>query len=186
MDQDVALEVRFVVLDADGVLTDGGIYVLDGVDGRPFQLRRFHVQDGLAVKMLERAGIEVAIVSGRDSPALRERARELGIREIHQVAPAEKVDTVGSMLESRGLEWSQVACMADDLADLALMRRVALPAAVPNGVDEVRAEATWISDRSGGEGAVREFTESLLKARGQWDDLVREYVAGSGSDPDAS
>lgn len=184
MDRDVARAIRLVVLDADGVLTDGGIYVLDGLDGRPFQLRRFHVQDGLAVKMLERAGIETAIVSGRDSPALRERARELGIREVHQVSPSEKVPTVEGMVGSRGLEWSQVACVADDLADLALMRRVGLPAAVANGVEEVKAEAAWISRRSGGEGAVREFVEALLEARGQWDDLVRAYV--EAAEPDGS
>lgn len=182
MDRDVARAIRLVVLDSDGVLTDGGIYVLDGVDGRPFQLRRFHVQDGLAVKMLERAGIETTIVSGRDSPALRERARELGVREVHQVSPYEKVPTVQAMLRSRGLEWSQVACVADDLADLALLRRVGLPAAVPNGVDEVKSEATWISRRSGGEGAVRDFVETLLKARGEWEDLVRDYVEAAEPD----
>lgn len=182
MERDVAMGIRLVVLDADGVLTDGGIYVLDGVDGRPFQLRRFHVRDGLAVKMLERAGIETAIVSGRDSPALRERARELGIEEVHQVSPAEKVPTVEAMLRSRGLDWSAVACLADDLADLGLLRRVGLPAAVADGVREVRAEAAWISRRPGGDAAVREFVETLLETRGQWDDVVRDYVGSAQPD----
>lgn len=182
LDAATAGRVRMVVFDADGVLTDGGIYVADGVDGEPFQMRRFHVQDGLAVHLLGEAGVEPAIVSGRGSPALRERARELGVDEIHQVPPRGKVGVVEGMLDDRGLGWDQLACLADDLADLGLMERAGLPAAVANAVPEIRAAARWQSETPGGHGAVREFVESLLRARGQWDDLVRAYVA-SGRAP---
>lgn len=177
MDGATARRIRLLVLDADGVLTDGGIYVADGVEGEPFQLRRFHVRDGMAVHFLREAGIEPVIVSGRGSPALRERARELGIDEIHQVPPHRKVPVVERMLAERGLTWSEVASLADDLADAAVMERAALPAAVADAVEEVRERAAWVSETPGGHGALREFTEALLRARGEWDDLAEAYVA---------
>jgi 3-deoxy-D-manno-octulosonate 8-phosphate phosphatase (KDO 8-P phosphatase) len=173
----IARRIRFLVLDADGVLTDGGIYVADGVGGEPFQLRRFHVRDGVALYLLRESGIEVAVVSGRSSPAVLERARELEIDEVHQVGPWEKVAVVGELLERRGLGWGEVACLADDLADLALLERVALPAAVADAAAEVRGAALWCSSRPGGQGAVREFGEALLRARGEWEERVAAYVA---------
>ncbi len=176
IDPSLASRVRLLVLDADGVLTDGGIYVADGVDGDPFQLRRFHVRDGLAVHLLRQAGIEPVIVSGRDSPALRERARELEIDEVHQVTPWEKVPVVDDLLEARGHTWENAACLADDLADAAVLERVALPAAVADAVPEIRARADWTGEVPGGHGAVREFVEALLRARGQWDDVVQDFV----------
>lgn len=176
IEPDVARRIGLLVLDADGVLTDGGIYVADGVDGRPFQLRRFHVRDGLAIHLLREAGIEPVIVSGRDSPALRARARELGIDEVHQVAPERKVAVVEEMLDARELGWEEAASLADDLADAAVMERVALPAAVADAVSEVRERAAWVSETPGGHGAVREFTEALLTARGEWDEQVEAYV----------
>lgn len=176
MDPGAASRIRLLVLDADGVLTDGGIYVADGVGGEPFQFRRFHVRDGLAIHLLRRGGIEPVIVSGRDSPALRERARELEIEEVHQVDPREKVPVVEGLLQDRGLTWDQAACLADDLADAAVLERVALPAAVADAVPEVRARAAWTGEVPGGRGAVREFVEALLRARGQWDGLVEDFV----------
>ena len=176
IDPAVARAIRLVVLDADGVLTDGGIYVADGLDGRPFQLRRFHVRDGLGVVMLRRAGIEPIVVSGRDSPAVRARADELRIDEVHQVSPDRKVEVVGGLLEERGLGWEEAACVADDLADAALLERVGLPAAVADAVPEVLERADWVATRRGGDAAVREFVEALLEARGEWDGLVEAYL----------
>jgi len=173
----LARGLRLVVLDADGVLTDGGIYVADGVGGEPFQLRRFHVRDGLGLHLLRTAGIEPVIVSGRSSPAVRERAAELGIGEVHQVDATEKVEVVEGLLQARGLQWREIGCLADDLPDLALMERVGLPAAVADAADEVRRAARWCSTRPGGQGAVREFAEALLRARGEWEDRVEEYVS---------
>lgn len=182
---DTARNVELLVLDADGVLTDGGIYVADGVDGEPFQLRRFHVRDGMAVHLLRQAGIEPVVVSGRDSPAVRERARELRIDEVHQVTPWNKVPVVRGLLDDRGLTWSHAACLADDLADIAVMEAAALPACVADAVPEIRRRADWIGERPGGRAAVREFTEALLQARGQWDDVVEAYLerARGGSGP---
>lgn len=172
----VARRIRLLVLDADGVLTDGGIYVADGVGGEPFQLRRFHVRDGVAIHLLRAAGVEPVIVSGRASAAVRERALELGIEEVHQVLPWEKVAVVRGLADGRGLRWNEIACLADDLPDLALLERVGLPASVADAAPEVRSAALWCSTRRGGDAAVREFAEALLRARGEWEERVAAYV----------
>lgn len=181
----LARGVRLVVLDADGVLTDGGIYIVDGPEGKPYGLRRFHVRDGMGIHFLRRAGLEVAVVSGKQSPAVRARAEELGIEEVHQVGPYDKVRTVGGLLERLGCGWEAVACLADDLADLPLLERVGLPAAVSDAAPEVRGRAVWRSTVPGGHGAVREFAEALLRSRGEWSRLVEAYVA-EGREQEAS
>ncbi len=176
MNPDLARRIRLVVLDVDGVMTDGAIYAAETADGGSVDLRRFHVHDGIGVFMLHHAGIGVAMVSAQQSPAVSRRARQLMIEEAHQVDWHAKLRTVAELLKRRRVEWSEVACLADDLADLALLRRVALPAAVANAVPEIRDAAHWCGTVSGGEGAVREFAEALLRARGEWDDLVERYV----------
>lgn len=183
--EETALAVELLVLDADGVLTDGGIYVIDGYDGEPYQLRRFHVRDGMAVHLLRQAGIEPVIVSGRGSPAVRERARELKIDEVHQVTPWNKVPVIGELLDARGLGWEDAACLADDLADIAVMEKAALPACVADAVPEIRSRAAWIGERPGGAAAVREFAEDLLRARHQWTEVVEAYLerARGGAGP---
>lgn len=182
MNTELARAIRLVVFDVDGVLTDGGIYVAESESGEVIGLRRFHVQDGIGVYMLHRADIEVALVSAKQSAAVRERARQLRVEEVHQVHWDGKVGAVAGMLEKRGLEWSAVACLADDLADLALLERVGLPAAVANAVPEVKRLAAWEGRVPGGSGAVREFCEALLRARGEWDDLVTQYVRCGGAE----
>lgn len=128
------------------------------------------------MKLLEWAGVEVAIVSGRVSQATSIRARELGIRECHQDGGAQKVRVIKKMLDDRGLDWGQVAMLADDLPDLAVLRRVGLPAAVANATEVARRECLWQGEKVGGSGAVREFCEALLKARGEWEAQVERYV----------
>lgn len=171
-----ALDVRVVLLDADGVMTDGGLYISADEQGQT-EGRRFHVHDGLAIHMLLRAELHVAVVSGKISLAVRRRAEALGIREVHQVSPFGKLETVDDILRRTGATWDQAAFLADDLADLPVLREVGLPAAVANAVPEVKESAVWVGDVRGGDGAVREFTEDLLRARGQWTSLVEEYVA---------
>ncbi|MEJ2678164.1 MAG: HAD hydrolase family protein [Gemmatimonadota bacterium] len=170
---ELADRVRLVVLDVDGVLTDNGVYVGRSETG-PVELKRFHVQDGLGIKMMVWAGIEVVLVSGRVSHATTLRAAELGI-EAHQDGGARKIPLLETIMERVGADWDQVAMVADDLADLPVLRKVGLPVAVANGVAEVRAQARWCTRRPGGEGAVREFAEALLKGRGIWSDLVDAY-----------
>jgi 3-deoxy-D-manno-octulosonate 8-phosphate phosphatase (KDO 8-P phosphatase) len=172
--RELASRVRMVVLDVDGVLTDNGIYIGRTTGGDTVEMKRFHVMDGLAIKMLQWAGLRVVLVSGRESPATELRAAELGV-ECRQVAAGYKIPVVTELLESEGMEWDALAMVADDLADLPIMRRAGLPVAVSNAVGEVLAEAAWVTNRPGGEGAVRDFAEALLHARGQWPTLVRAY-----------
>lgn len=174
---DVAGRIRLVILDSDGVMTDGGIYTSVDAEGRSFGMRRFHVQDGIAVFLLRRAGVRVAIVSGKLSPALDARGRELGIDDVFTVDARDKLATVAGLLVRDGIEWSEVACLGDDLADLPLLERVGLPGAVANAVPEVRAAAAWHGQRAGGDGAVREFAEALLRVDGRWTDLLEAYLS---------
>jgi len=175
IDPQVAGRIRLVVLDVDGVLTDGGVYVGARPGQDAIELKRFDIQDGLGIKMLRWAGIEVAIVSGRVSEATSWRAAELGIDECHQDPGAKKLPIVQKMLDDRGLGWDEAAMVGDDLADLPILERVALPVAVSNAVPEVHAVSRWTTGVPGGRGAVREFARALLTARGEWDRLVRQY-----------
>lgn len=175
--RDLARAVQLVLLDVDGVLTDGGIYLGGLADGTAFEMKRFEITDGLGVSLLKSAGIRVAIVTGRTSQAVRLRAAELGIDEVEQDPDARKLLAAEGVLRRAGVDWSAVACIADDLADLPLLRRAALPVAVANAVPEVREAARWHTRRPGGSGAVREFAESLLKARGEWADLVERFLS---------
>ncbi|MFV2006951.1 MAG: KdsC family phosphatase [Longimicrobiales bacterium] len=176
LDADLARAVRLVVLDVDGVLTDGGVYVGVTASREAVELKRFDIQDGLGVKMLLWAGIEVALVSGRVSESTSIRAAEMGVTECHQDAGAEKLPIVHDLLERKGLAWTDVAMVADDLADLPVFLRAGLRVAVANAVPEVTRVAHWCTKSSGGEGAVREFSRALLSARGEWERLVDEYM----------
>ncbi len=176
IDPSLAARVRVVLLDVDGVMTDGGIYMGEA-EGSVTEGRRFHVHDGLALHMLRRAGLPAAIVSGKVSGPARRRAEDLGIAEIHQVSPFGKLGAVQGILDRLGASWEQAAFLADDLADLPVLREVGLPAAVANAVPEVRGAAAWVGSTPGGHGAVREFVEALLSARGEWASLVQDYVA---------
>ena len=173
---DQARRIRVVLLDADGVMTDGGLYV-SADEERVTEGRRFHVHDGLGIHMLRRADLVVAIVSGKVSAPVRRRAEALGIMEVHQVSPFGKLEAVDDILRRVGATWDEAAFLADDLADLPVLREVGLPAAVANAVPEVKEAADWVGDVCGGAGAVREFSEALLRGRAEWDALVEGYVA---------
>ncbi|MBW3629901.1 MAG: HAD-IIIA family hydrolase [Gemmatimonadetes bacterium] len=172
-----ASAVRLVVLDVDGVLTDGGIYLGASGSGEKVEMKRYEITDGLGVRLLQDAGLQVAIVSGRESVSVRLRAEELQISECHQDAGANKLPIVISLMERVGVDWNEVAFVSDDIADIPVLRRVGLAAAVANAVPEVRALAHWVATRRGGHGAVREFAEALLHARGEWSGRVDSYVA---------
>jgi 3-deoxy-D-manno-octulosonate 8-phosphate phosphatase (KDO 8-P phosphatase) len=178
---ELAAAVRLLLLDVDGVLTDAGVYVGEVEGGSPIELKRYDIQDGIGIRLLQDSGIEVALVSGRVSRSTALRAEELGL-ECFQDAGAQKLPYVRRMLDRRGLDWSQAAMLGDDLPDLAVLRRVGLPAAVGNAVPEVRREAVWVGRRSGGRGAVREFARALLDARGEWDKAVEAYVAARSTE----
>lgn len=172
-----ARNVRLVVLDVDGVLTDAGVYIGEAGTVSLVELKRFDIQDGLGIKFLQLAGLEVAVVSGRYSSATESRARELGITEVHQDNGARKVEAIQGILDRKGWSWDQVAMVADDLPDLAVIRRAGFPVGVANAQPEILAEVSWVTGAPGGRGAVREFARALLQARGDWDRLVEEYAS---------
>jgi 3-deoxy-D-manno-octulosonate 8-phosphate phosphatase (KDO 8-P phosphatase) len=173
----LALGIKLVILDVDGVLTDGGVYVGTDAAGSPVEMKRFDIQDGLGIQLLRSAGIEVALVSGRKSQATAIRARELGLVECHQEEGGHKLPAVVGLMRRMGVDWSEVAMVGDDLPDLPVLRKVALPIAVGNAVREVREVARWSARREGGRGAVREFARVLLEARGEWSAQVDAYCA---------
>lgn len=181
---ELARRIRLVALDVDGVLTENGVYIGTTSAGETVELKRFDILDGLGINLLRRAGIEVVLISGRYSAATKVRADELGI-ECFQTPGGRKLPAFRELLERHGLGWDEIAFVADDLADLPALRKVALPVAVANAVPEVRALARWRTRRTGGDGAVREFAEALLKARGEWPSMVEAYCRereGSGYD----
>ena len=182
IDQQLARRIRFVGFDVDGVLTDGGVY-LGAVDGlaegeasRRFELKRYDIQDGIGMEFLRIAGIRLAIVTGRVSESVRHRARELGIEDVAQDPQAMKLGGLTRILQQRNIDWADVAFVGDDFPDTPIMRKVGLPVAVGNAVPEVKQIAKVQLERAGGRGAVREFAELLLKARGEWDRTWTTYV----------
>ena len=158
-----AARIRLLVLDVDGVLTDGGLVY--GASGE--ETKRFHVHDGLAVVAARKAGLQVAVLSSRASAAVTRRMTELGVSEVHQ-GVADKGSALTALCERLGLRAAEVAVMGDDLPDLAAMAHAGLALAPANAVAEVKRAADWVARRRGGDGAVREAVEMLLKARRAW------------------
>jgi 3-deoxy-D-manno-octulosonate 8-phosphate phosphatase (KDO 8-P phosphatase) len=172
---DLARGIRLVILDVDGVLTDGGLYIGATADGNPVELKRFDITDQLGIKMLVWSGIQVVLLSGRVSPSNRLRATELGI-PFREGPGGWKLEHVEALHAEYGATWEETACLCDDLPDVPILKRAAIAAVVANAVPEAHAIANWRAQRSGGHGAVREFAEALLHARGEWTTRVTEYL----------
>ncbi len=177
LDAALARRLKLVGFDVDGVLTDGGVYVGQAAD-QPVELKRFHVNDGLAIKLLRDAGLVVVFVSARRSEATELRARELKVDEL--VQDNHKLPAFEAMLARRGVTWDESAFVGDDIPDLPILRRVALPIAVANAVPEVKAAVRLVTAAAGGQAAVREVAEIILKARGVWEELVQQYLQERG------
>lgn len=176
LEPQLAARIRLVCFDVDGVLTDGGV-ILGDAAGQRVELKRYDIQDGLGIKMLQQASILTAIITGRESESVALRAKELAVDEVVQDNQARKLPALRRILERRGLDWSEVAFVGDDLPDIAVMRAVGLPVAVGNASSDALRVAKLRLEKSGGAGAVREFCEVLLRARGEWDAQVERYVA---------
>lgn len=175
IDEMTARRVKFVVFDVDGVLTDGGVYLGD-VDGRRLEFKRYDIQDGLGILLLRWSGIKVGIITGRVSESVALRAAELKVDELVQDDQARKLPALRKICQRLEIGLDEVAFVGDDLPDVGVLREVGLPVAVANATDAARSAATMQLARCGGAGAVREFCELLLRARGEWDELVERYV----------
>jgi 3-deoxy-D-manno-octulosonate 8-phosphate phosphatase (KDO 8-P phosphatase) len=175
LEPELARRIRLVGLDVDGVLTDNGVYV-GMVQGKPAELKRFDIQDGIGVVLLRLAGLRVVILSGRRSDATELRATELAVDACLQEHYASKVPAFGALLERFGVAWEEAAFLGDDLPDVPVLGRVGLPVAVANATADARAVARHTTRASGGRGAVREFVEDLLRARGEWEQTVAAYL----------
>ncbi len=167
--------IKLLLLDVDGVLTDGRTY-MDG-DGR--ESLAFSIQDGVGLKLWQRSGRLVGVLSGRDVPAVRHRAEQLKI-DITVLGRNDKMNAYEQILAENGLTDGQVAYMGDDLLDLAVMGRVAYSIAPANAVEPVRAAACHVTSRRGGDGAVSEAVLHLLDRAGEWAGHLASYRAGSG------
>lgn len=162
-----AKSIVLLLLDVDGVLTDGRIIV----DDRGMETKQFHVRDGQGISLLIRAGIEVGLISARSSPSVRHRAKELGIRLVRQ-GVRNKLLAYEEIRRSRGLSNSQIAYIGDDLIDLPILRSAGLAVSVADGSADLRSAVDWVTASGGGLGAVREVAELLLKSQNKWRDAI--------------
>lgn len=188
IEPDLARRIRVIGLDVDGVLTDGGVY-LGATRDEPsaltsFELKRYDIQDGLGLHLLRLAGLKLVIITGRVSESVAMRASELQADAVVQDPHARKLPALRRVLHELHCTLDECAFLGDDLPDLSVLRHVALPVAVGNAVPEVRRTAKLHLTARGGFGAIREFAEALLNARGEWSDLVERYVAERSVDAD--
>ena len=165
-----AQKIKLLLLDVDGVLTDGGIYI----DDRGIESKRFDVRDGQGIALLRRAGIEVGFISGRSSNLVRRRAKELGVRIVFQ-GVRDKATIYNRIKRRAGLKDDQIAYIGDDIADLAILRQVGLAVAVQDSWSGLKEAVDYVTGAEGGRGAVREASELLLKAQEHLNYITKLY-----------
>ncbi len=169
-----AARIKLLLMDVDGVLTDGRLIIVPAPDGGMFETKAFDSQDGIALQWLSWNGIATGVISGRDSPATTERARQVKMTYVYQ-GHIEKVPIVQEILEKSGIAPEETAYAGDDLTDVVVMRRVGLAIATANARAEVKRAAHYITTAPGGQGAIREVVELLLQAKGLWSDILKKY-----------
>ena len=166
-----ASRIKLLLMDCDGVLTDGRLWLLD--DGG--EQKCFNTHDGLGLDLFHRAGLKSGIITGRSARAVERRASELGVDFVRQ-GDAQKLQAFEEILRLAGADENSVAFVGDDLTDIPLMRRSELAIAVADAVEETRLAAHYVTAAKGGRGAVREVIELILKSQGRWHDLVEQYL----------
>ncbi len=171
-----ARRIRLLLMDVDGVLTDGRIWLLSMPDGTATEMKAFHAHDGAGLKLAQLGGLRTGLITGRDSAATARRAQELGMEFVYQNC-AEKIRAYNEILQRSGLKDAEVAYVADDLPDLPVLKRVGFAVAVANAAPEVKRAAHYVTRTPGGEGALREVVEVILKAQGKWQRVLRKARA---------
>jgi 3-deoxy-D-manno-octulosonate 8-phosphate phosphatase (KDO 8-P phosphatase) len=171
-----ARKIKLLLMDVDGVMTDGKLYNIAGPDGAIVETKGFDTQDGIGLQWLSWNNIRTGVISGRVSPATAERCRQCNCAYVYQ-GHIEKIPILEEILKDAGLSGDEVAYMGDDLTDVVLFRRVGLAVAVANARPEVRQRAHMVTTAEGGRGAVREVCELLLKSQGHWTGLLNRYDA---------
>jgi 3-deoxy-D-manno-octulosonate 8-phosphate phosphatase (KDO 8-P phosphatase) len=168
--QHKAKKIKLLLLDVDGVLTDGGIFI----DDRGDEIKRFNVRDGQGITLLQRAGIQVGFITGRSSNVVRHRARELAVKIVCQ-GVQDKVATYDSLKRKTRLADEQIAYIGDDIADLPILRKAGLSVAVRDAWTGVKSTVDYVTRAGGGQGAIREVSELLLRAQNIWKDLEKKH-----------
>ncbi|HEY0544932.1 MAG TPA: HAD hydrolase family protein [Pyrinomonadaceae bacterium] len=166
-----AARIKLLLMDCDGVLTDGRIELLENGD----ESKTFHTRDGHGIVLMHRAGLSTGIISGRSSTLVERRARELGMQHVRQ-GTWDKIKDYEELLAEAGTDEASVAFIGDDVTDIPLMQRAGFAVAVADAVPETLAAAHYVTGLPGGFGAVREVCELILKAQGQWSDLMKRYI----------
>ncbi|HEY1757225.1 MAG TPA: HAD hydrolase family protein [Bryobacteraceae bacterium] len=172
--QERAAKVHLLLMDVDGVLTDGRLFNVPGPDGKMVETKGFDSQDGIALQWLEWNGIHSGVISGRVSPATEERARQVKMTYIYQ-GHIEKIPILEEIQRTSGVSFAEIAYVGDDLTDIVVMRRVGLAIAPANARQEVKRAAHYVTAASGGRGAIREVVELILSAQGLWADILKKY-----------
>ena len=170
----IAAGVKVLLMDVDGVLTDGKLYFVPDAQGKMTETKAFDAQDGIALRWLKWYDVKTGVISGRDSPATAERARQVDMTWVFQ-GHIEKIPLFEQIMAEANVSKDEVAYIGDDLTDVVIMRRVGLSFAPANARNEVKHSASAVTQASGGAGAVREVIEVLLKARGVWGELLTKY-----------
>jgi len=176
LDRDLASRIRLIVVDVDGTMTDGSLVIGSGGE----EIKSFSVRDGIGIKFAQEAGLEVALLSGRRSAIVEKRAEMLGIKLV-RLGYDMKLPVVEELAGSLGVGLDAVAYIGDDVVDLVPIRKVALGVAVADAAEDILAAADAVAEAPGGHGAVREVIESILRARGDWDEVVTSYLTRSGA-----
>jgi 3-deoxy-D-manno-octulosonate 8-phosphate phosphatase (KDO 8-P phosphatase) len=166
-----AKQIKILLMDVDGTITDGSVTLLSTADGTALEIKTFDAHDGQGLTLARTAGLRTGVITGRESPALRRRARELGIEFVYEKQP-HKIAAYEEILKKSGAAESEVAFLGDDLPDLTIMRRVGLAVAVGNAAIEVKHAAHYVTKASGGKGAARELVELILKSKGIWNEMI--------------
>jgi 3-deoxy-D-manno-octulosonate 8-phosphate phosphatase (KDO 8-P phosphatase) len=169
-----AARVRLLLMDVDGVMTDGQLFNVLGPGGALVETKGFSAQDGIALQWLSWYGIHTGLISGRNSPATVERAAQCKFKYVYQ-GHIEKIPILEEILAGSGISRDEVAYIGDDLTDVVIMRRVGLSFAPANARPEVKDVADLVVTLEGGHGAVRECAEIILKAKGHWQELLKKY-----------